>query len=64
MNGKRYRYVHIAASQVSGHGELDAALCHQVAEMQKVQAQLVQSTRLCSDAHAGAYWGFDLVEEP
>ena len=64
MNGKRYRYEHIAAQTLSGHQDLDPALCHQQTERQKVQDDLVSTTRLCSDPHAGAYWGFDLVEEP
>jgi hypothetical protein len=64
MNGKRYRYEHIAAQTLSGHQELDPALCHQQNERQKVQDDLVNTTRLCTDPHAGAYWGFDLIEEP
>jgi hypothetical protein len=32
--------------------------------MEKVQSDVVQTTRRCSDAHAGGYWGFDLVEDP
>lgn len=64
MNGKRYRYEHIAKQAIGMHVQLDPALCHQEAERKKVQDDLLETTQRCGDPHAGAYWGFDLVEEP
>lgn len=62
MNGKRYTYSHIARQIVGfdSDNELDPKKCE--ADRPKVEKDLIETTRGCTDPHAGAYWGFDLVE--
>ena len=62
VNGKSYRYEHIAGQEVGSGRSLDPAVCSSAAEKRKVEAELVSTTRGCSDPHAGAYGGFDLVD--
>jgi hypothetical protein len=64
MNGKRFTYDHVAGQEMPTRGQLDTAQCSLPAEMRKVEADLRQTTKQCSDPHAGAYWGFDLVAVP
>jgi len=51
MNGKPYTYEHVAGQGFGSRRDLDTKTCDTPMEKDKV-----------ADPHAGAYWGFDLVE--
>lgn len=62
MNGHPFTYAHIAGQGLGSQGGLDAKTCTTPSERSKVAARIVETTKKCTEPHAGAYWGFDLVE--
>jgi hypothetical protein len=63
MNGRSYTYEHVAGHNVTQRAPLDLAQCDAAATRAAVTKAIHESTHECSDPHAGAYWGFDLVPE-
>jgi hypothetical protein len=62
MNHRPFIYEHVAGQGMLFDHKLDPARCSDPAEKRKVEVDLRQTTRQCTDPHAGAYWGFDLRE--
>lgn len=62
MNGRAYTYKHNGGQAIGFGHKLDTKTCSQPEHIRKVEEQLTQTTRQCTDPHHGAYWGNDLVE--
>ena len=62
LNGKAFTFEHVAAQGFGSRGDLDAHMCGAPSEKDKAAKQIAETTKQCADPHAGAYWGFDLVE--
>lgn len=62
LNGKPYTYEHVAGQGFGSRRDLDTKTCDTPMEKDKVAKQIVDTTKQCKEPHAGAYWGFDLVE--
>lgn len=62
LNGKAYLYDHKGGQELSFDHKLDPAICSDPAKIREVEKGLVETTKRCTDPHAGAYWGFDLRE--
>jgi hypothetical protein len=61
VNGTKWTYVHLAGQGFFGDERLDPASCSTPASERAVEARIHDFTHECTDPHAGAYWGFDLV---
>lgn len=61
MNGHDFTFEHQAGQSIGDFGSLDKEKCGTKEERAKVVDDIKKSTKDCSDPHAGAYWGSDLV---
>ena len=61
MNGVEWTYVHLAGEGLAGSPRLDPAPCSTPEGKQAVEARIRDFTHQCTDPHAGAYEGDDLV---
>ena len=64
MNGRRYTYAHVLATGFNFDAKLDTARCSALDTLRAVQQHVRETTKQCTDPHAGAYWGDDLVSVP
>jgi hypothetical protein len=62
MNGRAYTYKHNGGQAIGFGHKLDTKTCSQPEHIRKVEEELKQTTRQCTDPHHGAHWGHDLVE--